>query len=168
MAKNLLETIYESYRQGLYSLALSITGCQSSAEDAIHQAFSRMSSEVLSTKDDATAYVFRAVRNASIDSRRRQSRNQKFHESIFNGYIPPSESTFENPDTRVLTAERNQILRKAIDELQESPRQAILLRTYSGLTFKQIGTVLGIPTKTAATQYRRALSQLEQRLKGKI
>ena len=168
MSENLLESIYRNYRQGLFSLALSVTGCRASAEDAIQHAFSRLNGIQIEEKTDTVAFVFRSVRNSAIDTKRKDGRTQRVHETIYNGYIPPASSKFEDPDARVLTAERDQILRQAIDELADSSKQTVLMRTYSALTFEQIGAVLEIPAKTAATQYRRALVELEQKLKGQI
>ncbi len=165
---NVLDSIYATHKQGLFSLALSISGCRSAAEDAIHHAFSKMLVAELGTSDDPVAYVFRSVRNASIDQQRKRSRTKRVHESIFNGYAPPPKSQFENPDARVLTEERDQILRDAISELPESPQHVVLLRTFSGLTFEQVGSILGIPAKTAATQYRRALMKLKERLEDQL
>ena len=61
---------------------------------------------------------------------------------------------------------RDQILRQAIDNLPENEREAIVLKTLAELTFQQAGEVTGIPAKTIATRYRRALEKLESRLRG--
>ena len=89
-------------------------------------------------------------------------------ESIFNGFVPPKAECFQQPDSNVLTAERDSLLRKSIDELPEPCRQIVLLKTFSALTFDQVSEVLSIPAKTVATRYRRALQTLQQKLKGQI
>ncbi len=168
MPFQLIESIYRQHRQGFFTLALSITGCRLAAEDAVHQSLTRLNDSLLADKQDAVAFVYRCVRNASIDAHRRRRNQNSVAETIFNGFLPPPAAKFDNPDSRILTAERDQILRQAIDELAGNTREIVLLKTFSGLTFAQIGNVLDIPPKTAATQYRRALQTLHEKLKGQL
>ena len=121
-----------------------------------------------STDCDLVPYVFRCVRNAAIDHQRKRNRQNQLKESVFNGFVPPPARQMDNPDCKTLTAERDQILRGAIEQLDEVPRQVVLLKSFSNLTYRQIGIALEIPEKTAATHYRRALSALADKLKGQL
>lgn len=67
-----------------------------------------------------------------------------------------------------LTAERDQILRSAVDDLDEAERAVVVLKTFAGLTFAAIGEVLEQSEKTVATRYRRALLKLEEKLRGQL
>lgn len=111
-------------------------------------------------------YVFASVRNASRDAVRSSRRASEVRETIFNGFLPPEASA--NPADDLLTAERDQILRAAIDNLDESEREVVVLKTFAGLTFDAVAEVLGQSAKTVATRYRRALTKLEEKLKGRI
>ena len=76
----------------LFTCALGITGCQSRAEDAIHQAFYQMFRRIGQPKD-LNAYVCRAVRNAALDQlRRRDSTIEPLPEYIFDPGVGPDES----------------------------------------------------------------------------
>ena len=161
----LLRDVYHSHRQGLFSLALSITGSRQQAEDAVQEAFAKMAGRK-PPEGDPVPYVFKAVRNAAIDMQRSRRRDQQLSASLFNGYIPPPQET--DPQIHLLTKERDQILRKAIENLSEDEREAIVLKALAGLTFQQAGEAAGIPAKTIATRYRRALQKLETRLRGQI
>src|SRR3954464_10297105 len=76
-----LEDIYARHRQGLFTLALSITRCAARAEDAVHDAFVRLcrrrfvawwfSATGTARQPDPVAYVFASVRNAAVDLVRR-------------------------------------------------------------------------------------------------
>src|SRR3954452_9099285 len=71
-----LEDIYARHRQGLFTLALSITRCAARAEDAVHDAFVRLcrrrsvaaplEGTGAASQPDAVAYVFASVRNAAV------------------------------------------------------------------------------------------------------
>lgn len=168
MADDNLESIYRKNRQAMFTLALSITRCESSAEDCIQQAFLKVDRKNLAKASDPTAYVFRCVRNSAIDTFRKQNRQAKMYATVFNGYVPPAAKSLTSPDEDTLTAERDQILRSAIEQLDEKSRQIVLLKSFSELTYHQIGHVMDIPEKTAATMYRRALISLHEKLKGQL
>ena len=155
-----LEQIYEIHRQALFSLALSITGSTQSAEDAVHNAFTKLVQRPVHA-DDAVAYVFKSVRNASLDSIRVRQRRERLHESLFKQ--TQSDSTWQSSayDT-IVTQEQSTLLQTAIDQLPANDRESIVLKAIAGLTFEQAGKVTGLPAKTIATRYRRALQKLQQ------
>ena len=82
----LLGSIYSGHRQGLFTLALSITRNRHQAEDAVHEAFVRLCRRPHSA-DEPTAYVYRAVRNAAIDQTRKRARTET-PEPIFTENAP--------------------------------------------------------------------------------
>lgn len=162
-----LEQVYRTHRQGLFSLALSVVGCEQSAEDAIHEAFTTLYRRS-PIECDPVAYVFTAVRNASIDISRKTQRAKRAHETLFNGYVPPKANPTVNGQDKVLDQERDQILRRSIDGLPSHERELIIMKTFAQLTFEQIAEILNEPAKTVASRYRRALRKLESELKGKL
>lgn len=56
------------------------------------------------------------------------------------------------------------MVRRAIDELGENHRQALLLREEQGLTYDEIADHLGVPLSTAKTWVRRARLELAELL----
>ncbi len=168
-----LESIYLSHRQALFSLALSTTGCAAMAEDAIHEAFIRLcrskdlpgdlknqqSSPDQPDSTDLVSYIFTAVRNAAIDAGRRQQTQRKLAQSIFQ--MRSAKSTDGDSEKE----DRAELLRSAVEALEQPSREVVILKVYGGLTFEQIGQVLEIPGSTAATRYRRALSHIEDSLR---
>lgn len=116
---------------------------------------------------DVVNYVFASVRNAARDVLRANRRASEVRETIFNGYQPPEQQSV-NPADDLLTVERDQILRAAIDDLDDAEREVVVMKTFAGLTFDAIGEVLEQPAKTVATRYRRALMKLEERLRGQL
>jgi RNA polymerase sigma-70 factor, ECF subfamily len=150
-----LEEIYRRYRQGLFTLALSIAGCAARAEDAIQDAFERL----LRTdkgQDLSVAYVFAAVRNAARDQRRRLRPADVLNESILDRR--------PTPQSLVQSDETADQVHQQLQELDESSREVVVLRIYSGLTFEEIGQITSEPLQTVASRYRRALLRLKERL----
>ena len=156
-----LEQLYARHRQGLFTVALSITRCAARAEDAVHDAFVRMcrvGADRATAAHDPVAYAYAAVRNAAIDQQRRARTQAVAVESIFNGVHPaPAERG-------ALDDERERFVAAAIDGLPDDQREAVVLRVYAQLSFAQIAVVLDAPLPTVATRYRRALERLRERL----
>lgn len=65
---NWIEAVYRQEYRGLFLLALSITASHQQAEDAVHEAISRACRQRRPPAGDHAAYVYRAVRNAAIET----------------------------------------------------------------------------------------------------
>ena len=152
-----LESIYRCHRQGLYTLALSITRQDGRAEDAVQEAFARLWRSSRRPQGDPVAYVFAAVRNAALDQAARSDLSVGLPASIFDGQAA-------DPAKHAVEAESQRRLREAIDDLPDPQRQVVVLKAYAGLTFEQIAEVCGQPLSTVASRYRRVLEKLKQQL----
>lgn len=157
-ARKALTEIYLKYRQGLFTLALSITRSTDSAEDAVHDAFERLCRRDPAPAGDLVPYVFAAVRNAATELARRRRRPLRA-DSIYTRQS-------RDPADEAGDAEQQALIRQAVESLPEDQRQAVILRIYAGLTFEQMGRVLAQPLPTVAARYRRALERLKQRCRG--
>lgn len=150
-----IEEIYRRHRQGLFSLALSITRCPGLAEDAVHDACARLLRLGSRPRGDPVAYVYAAVRNAALEHARRRRASAEFPASLFDpGQIDPALAAGE--------AEQHRLARQAVDQLPLRQRQTVVLRLYANLTFQQIAETFGEPLPTVASRYRRALERIRQ------
>lgn len=160
-----LDAIYRQYRQGLFSLAISITGSAPQAEDAVHDAFARMCrlGSLFSV-----AYVFAAVRNAARDQLRRR-RTRATRATRATGEL--TDSLFDNrptPDATALTDEAANLIRQEVAALDDAHREVVVMKVYSDLTFDQIAQALNEPLQTVASRYRRAMLKLKERLGTRV
>ena len=156
-----LERIYREHRQGLFTLALSITRCPQSAEDAVHDAFVRLWRSPLRPGGDPVAYVFASVRNAALDLLRRQRATVEISEAMFEGRQ-------DDPSCAAAQSEEAALLRAAVDGLPGPQRETVVLRVYAGLTFEQIASALGEPLPTVASRYRRALERIRDAVRRSL
>ena len=154
--------VYQEHRQGLFTMALSVTRDQASAEDAVHEAFVRLlriEGEDHTIKD-FTAYAYGAVRRAAIDQVRRRGKRVMVHESIFD------DSAVTQP-CAIDRAEEDALLRQAVERLPDDERCCVVMRIYGELTFHQMSEALGDPVSTISSRYQRALEQLRRILSVK-
>jgi len=69
-----------------------------------------------------------------------------------------------NPERLLLKKTDNELVRQAVEELSPEFREAIVLREWEGLSYKQIATVVEIPEGTVMSRLARARNRLQQRL----
>jgi RNA polymerase sigma factor (sigma-70 family) len=145
-----LELLYRQHGAALLLFALAITGERSRAQDAVHQVFvNLLESGDLRRASEPKAYIFGCVRNAVLDERKRQDRNQ-----------PLDDSAWFSPPDRDYAAEQN--LRNALAVLPDDQREVVVLHIWGELTFAQIGDLLKVSSNTAASRYRYALGKLRE------
>lgn len=159
--KHWLEDIYRDHRRGLFGLALSVVRETAAAEDAVHEAFARLAKQRDRPAGDALAYVYKAVRNAAIDQTRRRQARPILTDDLASLFQTP---TKDRPDQQAQTSEIQTMLMQAIDKLPTDEREAVVMRSFGGLSFKQIAEATGKPLTTISSQYQRALIKLKQQL----
>lgn len=153
-----LANVYDAYRKELFIAAWNVLRCRPSAEDAVHTAFAKMAS-LRKPPEDAKIYAFRAVRNAAIDIARARVRRPN-HQPL-----EDSAPLSSPPSTALRAAEVLQDqLEFTLDQLSGSKREVIELHLHSGLSFREIGELSGIPAQTVASRYRRAIEQVRKSL----
>lgn len=160
-----LGQIYRRHRQGLFTLALSVTGNAEQAEDAVHDAVARLCRRERLDVDDPAAYLFRSVRNAALDQVRKRRTRLRSAESIF-------EHTLADPDRQDATpVERQEIadrIQQALQTLPEIQRQIVIMKIYGELTFRQIAQALDQPLSTVASRYQKALLALREPMESLV
>jgi RNA polymerase sigma-70 factor (ECF subfamily) len=155
-----LESVYRDCREQLFTCALHVTRCPARAEDAVHEAFSRLL-RMDRAPEDLKVYVFRAVRNAAIDqiTRRRHAGRAEANGRetvIFDPRDGPEELAGKN--------EFHSRLAEAIGALPEHERDAVVYHLYGDLTFKETARLLDAAEGTVAARYYRALEKLRTEL----
>ena len=98
------------------------------------------------------------MRNAAIDQVRRRRAARQAPVSIF-------DHAATNPAAAAVEAEQFRLLRQAVEALPPGQREAVVLKTYAGLTFQQMASVLDEPLHTVASRYRRALDRIRGALR---
>lgn len=144
-----LRAMYEHYRTELYVFALSITRCKQSAEDAVHEAFRNVLGNG-AAPEALRPYLFRCVRNAALDELRSVKRRGR-RDSIF-----ASAQETKTASSALTASEMDEIL----ERLSPDERECIVLKLYSGLSFKEIAETRHASPNTVASWYRRGLSKL--------
>ena len=94
-----------------------------------------------------------------------RNRFRKTHREIL-GHDTPEVSVDARLEDHVMTLDVRAILLAEIERLPERQREALQLRVYDDLSFKEIADIMRCPYDTAKANYRHALMKLKSRLEG--
>ena len=146
-----VEALYRDLGPALLAYARSLLRDAAAAEDAVHQVFLKLISSHEPLPDEPRPYLFRAVRNTSLNRTRAASREalQRAEPSIF---LARDGLSALVPD-----------LERALTDLPEAQREVVVLRVWGGLTLEAAAQVTGVSTNTAASRYRYGLARLRER-----
>lgn len=152
--------LYEDCRLPVYRYLRSRSRSDDEAADLTASAFERglRSFAGYDARQPALPWLLRIARNVAIDAARRLRPMASLDEA--SSHVVPAES--DSPEQHYLQAERDAELRDLVFALPDLARDAVALRYGSGLSAREIGTVIG--KSEAATQklIRRALAALKE------
>lgn len=159
------------YQRPVISLIARMTGDRALAEDLAQETFVKAfrSLAAFDTTRRLSSWLFRIAHNTAIDAMRRARPQQAVaHAALDSGDatsvdVPAEPSAPPAPDP-VERRELGNALDAALAELRPDQRAAIVMRYESGLSFDEIGAVLGVPEVTARSHVHRARKELARLL----
>lgn len=150
--------IYDSTFTLLFRIALKIVLEEEAAEDLVHDSFikAREKQMVFPSMNDATFWLIRVVKNASLNYAKRKVREANaYHKALYEG-----RQHMESGEVDLLKKEARKIALEAINKLPENLREVIVLREYADMNYKEIGDQLGISEGNVKVRVFRARAQL--------
>ena len=144
----------QRYYATMAAIGYSVLSDHQLAEDAAQEAFARALENLRSLKNKRKfapwlASICRNVAKDMVATKARQISTEDLSQVAVNG----------NSD------EINQVIRRAIDQLPASAKELIVLRYYNGLSYEEIGSVLGISKATINGRLTRAKRKMAKYLK---
>lgn len=155
-----LGELFDVAAMRLVRIAMSVTGNQMDAEDAVQGAFSRIAGKpkLLVKAGAPWPYLIRTVRNEAlriIQKRRTASLGEMDTQC--------GQDTAEFMIQREETAERVQ---RVLRSLPKAQYEVVILKHWEDLTFAEIAEVLGKSQNTVASRYRYAMEKLQRSLES--
>ena len=142
--------LYDRYGRALLAYGCALLRDASAAEDVLHQVFAKLLGDRVAIAGEPGPYLFRAVRNASLNRRRDRSREAP---------LTDEGSWLEGPPG---IGESALALQSALQTLPDEQREIVVLKIWGGLTFDEAATLAGVSANTAASRYRYALTKLRE------
>ena len=157
--------LYMAHRGDLVNYASKIVGDRAHAEDVVQEAYLRFDAAVDERRPgEPLAYLYRIVRNLSLDVRRHVARDRARQ-------MPDGEATARevgaddpSPEAEAGAREQLQAMMAAMAELPERTRIALEMHRFGGCTFKTIAEHLGISVGLAHALVIDGLEHCRERL----
>ncbi|MDQ2824199.1 MAG: sigma-70 family RNA polymerase sigma factor [Verrucomicrobiota bacterium] len=162
------EELMERHQSLVIGTVARMLGSNSEVEDIAQQVFVRVwkSASRYVPRAKFTTWLLKITRNLVFNELRRSKRHAHVPiQSEPNAQeIPLKDETVQAPDASLLETELQQAIEKAVTELPESQRMAVILRRYHDLSYEQIADVLDLSVPAVKSLLFRARTELRVRL----
>ena len=157
------ETFIARFQRRVYGVALAITRDARFAEDLAQEAFVRAwrHAETFDPRRGSVAtWLIVIARNLAVDAMRTQPRSEFVDPDELEWLSPPA----HEPDPADATVRASDVewLRRALDEVPEEQRRAVVLAGILGFTAQDVAEREGIPIGTAKSRIRLAMEKLRR------
>ena len=154
-----MKQYYEEYGRKVFLYLMTLCGDPDIAEKLTQETFYQAILSLRRYKGKSSVYTWLCgiARNLWLSEMRRRKRStEEITEYIADSALPPDKSTEKHDEA--------QRLMKLINALPERERQLVLLRIHGGLTFRELGELLGWTECGARVNYCRIRQKLKTEL----
>lgn len=158
--KKSFETLFLHTYIPLCSFAAGITGSKEDAEEVVQDVFAALWQNRMKLAKDLNikAYLFKSVKNGSLDIVKHQEVRRKYQEQLSAIYL-------NSPDEVIHSTYIIKRVTEEVEKLPEKNKMVYLLHRRDGLTYSEIAQILDISKKAVEARMSKALTILRDCLK---
>jgi RNA polymerase sigma-70 factor (ECF subfamily) len=175
--KELFEKEALKYLDELFASAMRMTRNKEAAEDLLSEVYAKAwkSFEQFEPGTNLRAWLYKILTNTYINHYRQKQREPLMIEldkpqdpdtgaggDLYDRILGASPSPFDNPDAALANRILDQDLKKAIDQLPEEFRMAVLLSDVQNFSYQEIADILSIPIGTVRSRLWRGRRLLQR------
>lgn len=165
------EALILQHEKIVYNVALRMMNHSEDARDISQEVFLKAYKSIGQFDERAmfSTWLYRITTNTCIDELRRRKGKQSYSleeelESEEGSMQRQIADEGETPEESLLRAERADELKKALAQLTEEHRLAVILRDIRGLSYEEIAEIMNLPMGTVKSRISRARNQLKQEI----
>jgi RNA polymerase sigma-70 factor, ECF subfamily len=160
------QELVSRYHQKVYMVILGLLRQREDALEVAQETFFRAYRKINSFQGGSSFYtwLYRIAVNMAIDAQRRQGRSPLDFRESMDGIMEAQNEVARDPFSDVHDRELRENLVKAINELTPEHKAVIVLRTIEGLSYKDIGEILGCSEGTVMSRLHYARKKLQDKL----
>lgn len=163
---NAFQELVSRYHQKVFMVSLGLLRNRDDALEVAQETFFRAYRKIKSFQGGSSFYtwLYRIAVNISIDTQRRQKRNPLDFRESMDAVFEAQNEVAKDPFADAHDRELREQLTKAINELTPEHKAVIVLRTLEGMSYKDIGEVLGCSEGTVMSRLHYARKKLQDKL----
>ena len=160
------QELVERYQVLVYNLVCRLTGEAAVAQDILQETLTTAYKKIPRFKPgNFRAWLLRIAVNGSKDYLRSAAhRRQVSLEYLVDGVNHQLQDTGESPEEYSLRQEMSRVIQKALLQLPEEQRSALVLVDMQGLDYQEAANVLKVPAGTLKSRLSRARAAMRQNL----
>ncbi|MGA2030889.1 MAG: RNA polymerase sigma factor [Thermoguttaceae bacterium] len=173
--RHAFEELVYRYEKELYGYLRNYLGTREAAEDVFQQTFFQvhLKCDQFEPERKLRPWLYAVATNQAIDFQRHQRRHRMASlDQPMGGDSDGDACTllelFDSPEPdpvqRSATFEQCETIRRAMDELSEPIRRAVVLVYFQGLKYREAAEVLSIPVGTVKSRIHAAMRKLTETL----
>jgi RNA polymerase sigma-70 factor (ECF subfamily) len=150
-----IKELFDSYFHQLLLHSYKLTNDYAQSEEIVQDVFVKVwqNYEQIEPYSDFKAYLYKAVRNSSLNYLRHIKIRQKYNEEVANTL-----DDFEIPEEEsIIETEKNMRIHFDVNKLPENWKEAIVLSKYDKLKYHEIAQKMNISQKTVEKYISKAL-----------
>lgn len=166
-----MRELVEAHQHRVIGAVAKMLGDDAEAEDLAQQVFLRVWKSAPRWQPTAkfTTWLYKIMRNLVFNELRRRKRHPAKSLDAIEGEderpFQQADVATKSPDTSLLDDEMQAAIQRAIDELPEVQRMAIVLRRYDEFSYDEIGEILGLSVPAVKSVIFRARTDLREKLR---
>ena len=165
-----LDRLVELYSPRVFGLLYRLTDSRDAAEELLQETFLRVVRVIDRYRHVGKfePWLFRIAANLARDRARRFGRHGQpaalEGPSAGDAPLATRNSSAHDPAEVLVQRETEERMTASLRVLSDGEREVLLLRHYSGLSFREIAAILGVPLGTALARAHRGVQRLRQEL----
>jgi RNA polymerase sigma-70 factor (ECF subfamily) len=166
-----LDELYRRHREAAYSIAYRLVGSREDALDVVQESFIHVMRGIQTFRAQSSfrTWLYRIVTHAALDYRR--WRSLRASDSLdAESSVEPAATGPSQPTPHEAAAERDlrQAIDKALMNVSEKNRAALVLYAIEDMSYREVADVLGISVGTVMSRIFNARQRLRELLESEI
>ena len=151
------ERLYIETKRGVYAFVYTYLGNRFDSEDALQNVYLKIKSNIRSYRPgtNGLAWILEIAKNTALNELRAQANRRKSE------YAP----NLVADDISDKTAVKELVVNTMREVLDEEEQRIVILHVVWGYRHREIAEIIGCPTGTVTSKYKRAVDKLKEALK---